>query len=130
MLNVPSQSYIPFWLRYEWLFWFRAALIFRSSILSPIYVNLKSWLPTQKAIKGCYDDTEMTVKKRRKLGSISTTFYTKILCAKIPKAQKDSQVISVFNKTGNYIRYIKSLHTQRHQSRGPTQLLYVIVNFR
>jgi hypothetical protein len=31
-----------------------------------------------------------------KQGSISPTFYQQLLCAQIPKAQKDSQVISVF----------------------------------
>jgi len=35
------------------------------------------------------------------MGLISPTFYTQLLCAQIPKAQKDSQVITVFLRLGS-----------------------------
>ena len=49
---------------------------------------------------------EISIEFCGKLGSISTTFYSRLLCVRIPKAQKDSQVINVFFAIFAFVRSV------------------------
>jgi len=55
------------------------------------------------------------------LGSISPIFYTQLLCAQIPKAQKYSQAISLFALLGSgSVKAVRKMLVKSTPGHGPS----------